>query len=121
MIRRPPRSTLFPYTTLFRSHVERPEERVARAGRVEAHLVDELLEDERVVGEQRDAPLPVVETDRSRDHLRHPAGVSAAALALPAHQLRARVWREVVPSHLLPSPRREPGGREADARPGALR
>src|SRR2546427_1052635 len=25
MIRRPPRSTLFPYTTLFRSHVTRPE------------------------------------------------------------------------------------------------
>src|SRR2546430_6576718 len=25
MIRRPPRSTLFPYTTLFRSHTERPE------------------------------------------------------------------------------------------------
>src|SRR5256884_9394192 len=24
MIRRPPRSTLFPYTTLFRSHVRRP-------------------------------------------------------------------------------------------------
>src|SRR2546426_12809923 len=24
MIRRPPRSTLFPYTTLFRSHVEKP-------------------------------------------------------------------------------------------------
>src|SRR2546422_11049526 len=24
MIRRPPRSTLFPYTTLFRSHLERP-------------------------------------------------------------------------------------------------
>src|SRR2546427_5555868 len=24
MIRRPPRSTLFPYTTLFRSHVEHP-------------------------------------------------------------------------------------------------
>src|SRR3712207_7119072 len=26
MIRRPPRSTLFPYTTLFRSYVERPLE-----------------------------------------------------------------------------------------------
>src|SRR2546430_11421253 len=26
MIRRPPRSTLFPYTTLFRSHDERPGE-----------------------------------------------------------------------------------------------
>src|SRR3712207_7260355 len=25
MIRRPPRSTLFPYTTLFRSHAHRPE------------------------------------------------------------------------------------------------
>src|SRR2546422_2563413 len=25
MIRRPPRSTLFPYTTLFRSHAPRPE------------------------------------------------------------------------------------------------
>src|SRR5260370_12534 len=29
MIRRPPRSTLFPYTTLFRSHVRRCEELVA--------------------------------------------------------------------------------------------
>src|SRR2546422_1999482 len=29
MIRRPPRSTLFPYTTLFRSSVERPEVRAA--------------------------------------------------------------------------------------------
>src|SRR2546429_9543228 len=26
MIRRPPRSTLFPYTTLFRSHIDRPSE-----------------------------------------------------------------------------------------------
>src|SRR2546426_12728238 len=32
MIRRPPRSTLFPYTTLFRSHVE--YDRVARGGGV---------------------------------------------------------------------------------------
>src|SRR2546426_7792127 len=33
MIRRPPRSTLFPYTTLFRSHAERPYTRLRRAGR----------------------------------------------------------------------------------------
>src|SRR2546430_10437558 len=33
MIRRPPRSTLFPYTTLFRSHVRDPS-RVAQRGRV---------------------------------------------------------------------------------------
>src|SRR3712207_7863715 len=41
MIRRPPRSTLFPYTTLFRSHGRRPKEmgreRVAR----EAVAVDQ--------------------------------------------------------------------------------
>src|SRR2546422_7438316 len=33
MIRRPPRSTLFPYTTLFRSHQERERVRLARLGR----------------------------------------------------------------------------------------
>src|SRR3989475_7831072 len=30
MIRRPPRSTLFPYTTLFRSHVDRRDRRAVR-------------------------------------------------------------------------------------------
>src|SRR3712207_8377403 len=38
MIRRPPRSTLFPYTTLFRSVLALPEERIA----------DELLRRRRV-------------------------------------------------------------------------
>src|SRR3989441_12823471 len=33
MIRRPPRSTLFPYTTLFRSRARRPRLAEARAGR----------------------------------------------------------------------------------------
>src|SRR2546422_7776784 len=28
MIRRPPRSTLFPYTTLFRSHLDQPDPRL---------------------------------------------------------------------------------------------
>src|SRR2546430_13469011 len=32
MIRRPPRSTLFPYTTLFRSHLHAPQERRPAAG-----------------------------------------------------------------------------------------
>src|SRR4051794_41659451 len=32
MIRRPPRSTLFPYTTLFRSRHERPREQGAELG-----------------------------------------------------------------------------------------
>src|SRR2546426_4434515 len=42
MIRRPPRSTLFPYTTLFRSHaadlrVRRPQESDAASGRRVSH------------------------------------------------------------------------------------
>src|SRR5258707_10825719 len=34
MIRRPPRSTLFPYTTLFRSRARRPRERAVTQWRV---------------------------------------------------------------------------------------
>src|SRR5256885_10562876 len=42
MIRRPPRSTLFPYTTLFRSReVGRPLERAADIGIERAHLAVE--------------------------------------------------------------------------------
>src|SRR5436189_3989104 len=37
MIRRPPRSTLFPYTTLFRSRGEAPRHRRAFAGSRAAH------------------------------------------------------------------------------------
>src|SRR3712207_8127505 len=57
MIRRPPRSTLFPYTTLFRSrladHARQPElpERVAQHARREADRVEERVRDER---EERD-------------------------------------------------------------------
>src|SRR5256885_11426093 len=51
MIRRPPRSTLFPYTTLFRSHLERDMvERRRRHLRAELRLVGrvgELEEGER--------------------------------------------------------------------------
>src|SRR3712207_8325902 len=43
MIRRPPRSTLFPYTTLFRSHHERPHRRAgARVAQVPRHAFQEL-------------------------------------------------------------------------------
>src|SRR2546425_9727008 len=41
MIRRPPRSTLFPYTTLFRSRFRRVDGGEREAGE---HLVEELLE-----------------------------------------------------------------------------
>src|SRR2546425_7369674 len=42
MIRRPPRSTLFPYTTLFRSREERGQDRRVADTPVEAHPHDGL-------------------------------------------------------------------------------
>src|SRR2546423_8475704 len=38
MIRRPPRSTLFPYTTLFRSYVESLDDLLARSDFVSLHV-----------------------------------------------------------------------------------
>src|SRR5256885_8117113 len=43
MIRRPPRSTLFPYTTLFRSHVADGEEVAQRLGHLLVVHVDEAV------------------------------------------------------------------------------
>src|SRR5260221_10603930 len=45
MIRRPPRSTLFPYTTLFRSTIDALYERKALTGRPVCRLVDEIITD----------------------------------------------------------------------------
>src|SRR2546426_4928736 len=58
MIRRPPRSTLFPYTTLFRSLVERlAVEPVQRLG--DGHEID---------GSCREAALPGTAHARSEEH-----------------------------------------------------
>src|SRR5437667_4331371 len=46
MLRPPPRSTLFPYTTLFRSHIARAEEvprRILPGHRVERHQAGPLV------------------------------------------------------------------------------
>src|SRR3712207_9419045 len=53
MMRRPPRSTLFPYTTLFRSHHERG---VGPAEDPQPPLVAD--EGERPAGEQREGDVP---------------------------------------------------------------
>src|SRR3712207_7669890 len=62
MIRRPPRSTLFPYTTLFRSEDSRADEDAVGA---ELHA-------ERRVGRRRD-PARGEGDDRQTAVLRHPA------------------------------------------------
>src|SRR3712207_7181167 len=67
MIRRPPRSTLFPYTTLFRSGLAAPLDPVARVaagqlGRVELAVLAALD-----LGGHRRHPMGVLEPIRQRD------------------------------------------------------
>src|SRR2546422_9554673 len=50
MIRRPPRSTLFPYTTLFRSHLRRDEPRRAVEAAGEVVAPGEIQDADRAVG-----------------------------------------------------------------------
>src|SRR3712207_7365187 len=73
MIRRPPRSTLFPYTTLFRSPAGRarhgPRLRAARATRPPCHAVQRLLRDRALDSRTaRRAPLTRQVPGRSEEH-----------------------------------------------------
>src|SRR5690348_17430531 len=61
MLRRPPRSTLFPYTTLFRSHASRPE------GRPIARRAGDLLV-RRATAARRGRPVPCRGARRSEEH-----------------------------------------------------
>src|SRR5690348_18065199 len=65
MIRRPPRSTLFPYTTLFRS--ER-QERPARPGHGDAHADGLLAFDEPRHRRDQRAPEEGADEERSEEH-----------------------------------------------------
>src|SRR2546430_13734737 len=47
MIRRPPRSTLFPYTTLFRSHTGKPRAAASRSCHVEVSTVTTTWHEDR--------------------------------------------------------------------------
>src|SRR5256885_16749672 len=59
MIRRPPRSTLFPYTTLFRS--ELPRELLERLGAVPSYYLHYFYFHDRVLDEQRTGTLRAAE------------------------------------------------------------
>src|SRR5256885_3707900 len=71
MIRRPPRSTLFPYTTLFRSQDLRRHQRLAFQTRQQLRggfvFADELAREHITVADamlQRNAPLPTRSEER---------------------------------------------------------
>src|SRR5258708_24429209 len=66
MIRRPPRSTLFPYTTLFRSHHPRLEVRHPLAQRQRRHLLIARASDDR---RRRDRSEEHTSELQSPDHL----------------------------------------------------
>src|SRR2546429_1422962 len=63
MIRRPPRSTLFPYTTLFRSHVARDAEVLDRARQREA-----VGRDDAAVALEIDEAFLIEVLGRSEEH-----------------------------------------------------
>src|SRR2546430_10379719 len=64
MIRRPPRSTLFPYTTLFRSHLGQLRLRFGACGRT-----FEKLGHERMRGRKNDRRRPVNRVDARGENL----------------------------------------------------
>src|SRR3712207_7210223 len=73
MIRRPPRSTLFPYTTLFRSDglaeredVPRPERRRERAGERAERLREDVQRGDRP--QRHEQPAPDRRAERSEEH-----------------------------------------------------
>src|SRR2546422_9985732 len=108
MIRRPPRSTLFPYTTLFRSHL-------AYDGRMAAQTIDDLrrFAGTYVVGRPRVIGVlaPPETTDRLAAWLRHPPARSGPGTAPPrrAPPASSRWFRCCSPVPRIPGTRRPAG------------
>src|SRR2546430_17631727 len=86
MIRRPPRSTLFPYTTLFRSHLA---EDLRAAPEPRALLLPEPGDPRELQGAPRNDELPDLDPEqrarRRRRHARHRARVEPRGLQPHPH------------------------------------
>src|SRR2546425_1851923 len=97
MIRRPPRSTLFPYTTLFRSHREGAEVRPAREGVARQGEADQLdaapVRPRSVAGpERRDARPRDPRNARARRAHRPPPPPPLIAGPAPPHPPAPGGW-----------------------------
>jgi len=77
--------------------VEGVELAVLRGGLVEPHLVDDVLDLDGVLGEQRHAPLVGVEADRGSDDLLYPSGEGFAGFPVAAHHVGAVLEGEGIP------------------------
>src|SRR2546429_6800574 len=100
MIRRPPRSTLFPYTTLFRSHADRAFESLAVVARVLEGL-PAAFQEEALLGVQ-DLGLPwrvaeegcIEEVDRKSTRLNSSHGyISYAVFCLKKKNMKDSIRR----------------------------
>src|SRR3989441_12440008 len=86
MIRRPPRSTLFPYTTLFRSHMKA----VVVGHRMMAEAEEGLAADPHLLPHRADALLHLLERERIVPRGYRRVGREDARRAHPAHGFRER-------------------------------
>src|SRR2546430_15071134 len=119
MIRRPPRSTLFPYTTLFRSYLQ-PLGRVGQIHAVQANIRYPAS----VEAAARDADVVVnlvgILFERGRQRFEAVQSVRAEAGALPAAGVCARVVclpAVRAPEDGAPPPARSGGARRKTPRP----
>src|SRR2546422_6699418 len=96
MIRRPPRSTLFPYTTLFRSHVDLEDLDLGRAEWVQARRAQRVREapGDGNVGEARALRRPV---DRKSTRLNSSHGYISYAVFCLKKKKRRRSSRHCTP------------------------
>src|SRR3712207_7156630 len=93
MIRRPPRSTLFPYTTLFRSRrlLHDPRRRAPRAPTLRPQAPDRHRLPRRVVTPQVDAASQQAETDvRGLDRKSPPLNSSHAHISYAVFLLKKK-------------------------------
>src|SRR5256885_9874234 len=101
MIRRPPRSTLFPYTTLFRSHHQRQRDELQQIRIIfEALEIEDRIEREHYHGEESAAAIDHAQADQ-------PADDQAAA----ERYHRQRIGRPVGDRKYFEPETREPTGK----------
>src|SRR5438309_6582544 len=94
MIRRPPRSTLFPYTTLFRSDGEPP---VIRPRRRRPELLEERAPRRAVVGAGVDQHPVHIEDHAAGGHRAASSGLASAGGAPAPRRPAARTSRTISP------------------------
>src|SRR2546430_3764307 len=100
MIRRPPRSTLFPYTTLFRSWVIRAATNLDLDDEARCKASDELL-DEVLSGPKSAISLSKILKDRSEEHTSELQSQSNLVCRLLLEKKKKKKTRDNILRHLI--------------------